>query len=66
MKKACKIGIIAGIIGAGFIIKKAFDCGFRTASGIGLDITNDVIEKYNSLLDDYENLESDYYELLDE
>ena len=28
--------------------------------------TNDVIEKYNSLLDDYENLESDYYELLDE
>lgn len=66
MKKACKIGIIAGIIGAGFIIKKAFDCGFRTASGIVLDITNDVIEKYNSLLDDYENLESDYYELLEE
>lgn len=66
MKKVCKIGIIAGIIGAGFIIKKAFDCGFRTASGISLDVTNDVIEKYNSLLDDYENLESDYYELLDE
>lgn len=67
MKKAYKIGIIAGIISAGaFIVKKAFDCGFRTASGISLDITNDVIEKYNSLLDDYENLESDYYELLDE
>lgn len=67
MKKVYGIGIIAGIIGAGaFIVKKAFDCGFRTASGIGLDITNDVIEKYNSLLDDYENLESDYYELLEE
>ena len=67
MKKVYGIGIIAGIIGIGaFIVKKAFDCGFRTASGIGLDITNDVIEKYNSLLDDYENLESDYYELLDE
>ena len=67
MKKACKIGIITGIIGVGvLIVKKAFDCGFRTASGIGLDITNDVIEKYNSLLDDYENLESDYYELLEE
>lgn len=67
MKKAYKIGIIAGIIGAGaFVMKKAFDCGFRTAGGIGLDITNDVIEKYNSLLEDYEDLESDYYELLDE
>ena len=66
MKKVYGIGIIAGIIGIGaFIVKKAFDCGFRTASGIGLDITNDVIEKYNSLLDDYENLESDFYELLD-
>ncbi|MDE6835173.1 MAG: hypothetical protein K2J39_13150 [Ruminococcus sp.] len=67
MKKACKIGVIAGIIGAGaFIVKKAFDCGFRTANIISLDITNDVIDKYNSLLDDYENLESDYYELLEE
>ena len=67
MKKACKISIIAGIIGAGaFIVKRAFDCGFRTASIITLDITNDVIDKYNSLIDDYENLESAYYELLEE
>lgn len=66
MKKVYKIGMIAGIIGVGFIVKKAFDCGFRIASEIGLDITNDMIEKYNSLLDDYENLESDYYELLEE
>ena len=67
MKKVYGIGIITGIIGAGaFIVKKAFDCGFRTASIINLDITNDVIDKYNSLLDDYENLESDYYELLEE
>lgn len=66
MKKVYGIGIIAGIVGAGVIIKKAFDCGFGTASIISLDMTNDVIEKYNSLLDDYENLESDYYELLDE
>lgn len=66
MKKACKIGIIAGIIDVRFIVKKAFDYGFRTASEIGLDITDDMIEKYNSLLDDYENLESDYYELLEE
>lgn len=51
MKKAYKIGIIAGIIGAGaFIVKKAFDCGFRTASGISLDITNDVIEKYKAIV----------------
>ncbi|MCM1508232.1 MAG: hypothetical protein NC177_14050 [Ruminococcus flavefaciens] len=66
MKKACKLGIIAGIIGVGFIVKKAFDCGFRTANEIDSEITNDVIKKYNSLLDDYENLESDYYELLEE
>lgn len=66
MKKVHKIGIIAGIVSVGFIVKKAFDCGFRTANEIDSEITNDLIEKYNSLLDDYENLENDYYELLEE
>lgn len=36
MKKVYGIGIIAGVIGAGVIIKKAFDCGFKTASIISL------------------------------